>query len=150
MAFIDQHRPLYRVESICAALTELGCQVAPRTYRSWKTRPPSRRTRTDALVTDALRATAGEPEGHVGRVRLRRVRHRLLLPRDRRLARRDDQDHPAGHDRTANGAVAPGPPWSSGGRRADTSKNSDAAVNIRQFISLNPLPCRGLPRPWAL
>ncbi len=71
MAFIDQHRPCYRVESICAQLTELGCPIAPRTYRSWKTRSPARRTVTDAHVLDAIRATDGHPERLYGRRKMR-------------------------------------------------------------------------------
>ena len=49
----------YRVESICRVLTEHGVQVAPRTYRNWKTAPPSARTISDAYLTDALRDTVG-------------------------------------------------------------------------------------------
>nr|WP_272905715.1 IS3 family transposase [Sediminivirga luteola] len=43
---------------------------------------------------------------HLGRVRLRGLRDRLLLPRDRRLARVDEQDDPAGDHRPADGALA--------------------------------------------
>lgn len=57
----------HRVESICTALRELGVQVAPRTYRNWKTAEPSVRTLTDAQVTDALLATVDAPEGMYGR-----------------------------------------------------------------------------------
>jgi hypothetical protein len=42
-------------------------QVAPRTYRNWKTAEPSSRTVTDARVTDALLATIDTPEGTYGR-----------------------------------------------------------------------------------
>jgi putative transposase len=57
----------YRVESICAVLREQGVQVAPRTYRNWKTAGPSTRKRSDAELTDALLATVGTPEGMYGR-----------------------------------------------------------------------------------
>lgn len=57
----------HRVESICTALHELGVQVAPRTYRNWKTAEPSPRTVTDAQLTDALLATVDTPEGMYGR-----------------------------------------------------------------------------------
>jgi len=57
----------FRVESICRALTEHGVQVAPRTYRNWKTAAPAARILTDAALTDALRATVGTPEGMYGR-----------------------------------------------------------------------------------
>jgi putative transposase len=51
----------YRVESICRVLTEHGVQVTPRTYRNWKSAPPSARTISDAYFTDALRGTVGAP-----------------------------------------------------------------------------------------
>jgi transposase InsO family protein len=57
----------FRVESVCRVLSEHGVQVAPRTYRNWKTAAPSARTRTDGTLTDALRATVGTPEGMYGR-----------------------------------------------------------------------------------
>jgi transposase InsO family protein len=57
----------FRVESICRVLTEHGVQVAPRTYRNWKTAAPAARIRTDVVLTDALRATVGTPEGMYGR-----------------------------------------------------------------------------------
>lgn len=70
----------FRVESICRVLTEHGVQVAPRTYRNWKTAPPSDRSITDATLTGALRATVGTPEGMYGRRKmtayLRRQGHR--------------------------------------------------------------------------
>ena len=71
----------FRVESICRVLTEHGLQVAPRTYRNWKTATPSARTVTDARLTDALRATVGTPEGMYGRRKmtayLRRQGHQV-------------------------------------------------------------------------
>ena len=62
----------YRVESICRVLTEHGVQVAPRTYRNWKTAPPSVRTVADAYLTAALRDTVGEPEELYGRRKMYR------------------------------------------------------------------------------
>ena len=47
----------FRVESVCRVLIEHGVQVAPRTYRSWKSSMPSARTVSDARLTDALPAT---------------------------------------------------------------------------------------------
>ncbi|MCD2158357.1 hypothetical protein LQL77_32575, partial [Rhodococcus cerastii] len=55
------------VESICRVLTAQGFQVAPRTYRNWKTAAPSARTITDAHLTKELRATIGTAEGLYGR-----------------------------------------------------------------------------------
>jgi transposase InsO family protein len=61
----------FAVESICRVLREQGCQVAARTYRSW--RQPSRRvcerTITDAIVIDAVRDLAWSVDAQ-GRRRL--------------------------------------------------------------------------------
>ena len=81
----------YRVESICRVLTELGVQVAPRTYRNWKTATPCARTHSDARLIDALRATIGTPEGTYGRrkmtAHLRRHGHRVAACTVDRLMR---------------------------------------------------------------
>jgi len=57
----------YPVESIGRVLTAQDVQVAPRTYRNWKTASPSDRALADAYLTDALRATINTPEGMYGR-----------------------------------------------------------------------------------
>jgi putative transposase len=58
----------FAVESVCAVLREQGCQIAARTYRAWRAgRPPAARLHSDAVVIDALRATAGQPESLYGR-----------------------------------------------------------------------------------
>lgn len=44
------------VESTGEALREQGVRVAPRSYRAWKTRRASERTRSDALIIDKLRS----------------------------------------------------------------------------------------------
>lgn len=72
----------FAVESVCAVLREQGCQVAARTYRAWKNDPaPATRTVSDAVLIDALRATAGRPESLYGRRKmtayLRRRGHRV-------------------------------------------------------------------------
>ncbi len=47
--FIDTIRAEgYAVESISRVLREQGCQVAARTYRSWRGAGPAARTITDA------------------------------------------------------------------------------------------------------
>jgi putative transposase len=63
--FIDEQRAAGRgVESICGVLREQGLRVAPRTYRAWKTNPPSARTVDDAAVVDTLRhLKTGGPKG---------------------------------------------------------------------------------------
>jgi len=78
MGFIDQLRAEgHAVESICRVLREQGCQIAARTYRSWKRAKPAARTLTDALVADQVRDLAWNadaqgrrhltPEGLYGR-----------------------------------------------------------------------------------
>lgn len=85
MAFIDAQRAEgHAVESICRVLSEQGCRVAARTYRAWKQgRPVASRTLADAVVMDAIIATAGTPEGLYGRRKmsayLRRLGHQVFL-----------------------------------------------------------------------
>jgi HTH-like domain len=71
----------FRVKSVCRVLTEHGVQVAPHTYRNWKTADQSARTVTDAALTDTLRTTVGTPEGMYGRRKmtayLRRQGHQV-------------------------------------------------------------------------
>ncbi len=59
MGFIDTMRAEgHAVESICRVLREQGCQIAARTYRSWRGGAVAARTVTDAQVVDAVRAAA--------------------------------------------------------------------------------------------
>ena len=72
----------FAVESICTVLTSEGCQVAARTYRSWKQqgRKVAGRTLSGAVVIDALLATEGTPEGLYGRRKMTALlRRRGLL-----------------------------------------------------------------------
>lgn len=84
------------VESICTVLTEAGCQIAARTYRAWKHAaatgaPPAARTVSDAVLVDALLATADTPESLYGRrkmtAHLRRKGHRVAACTVDRLMR---------------------------------------------------------------
>jgi len=63
--FIDEQRAEGRgVESICRVLREQGLQVAPRTYRAWKTNTASPRVVSDAAIIDTLRTLkTGGPRG---------------------------------------------------------------------------------------
>ncbi len=85
MAFIDDMKAEGRaVESTCRVLREQGCQVAARTYRAWRAgRPPAPRTISDAVLTDAILATEGTPEGLYGRRKmthhLRRAGHQVAF-----------------------------------------------------------------------
>jgi putative transposase len=70
MSFVEDIRGEgHAVESTCRVLTEHGCSVAARTYRTWRqaNRPVAARTVSDAVVIDSLLATRGAPEGLYGR-----------------------------------------------------------------------------------
>lgn len=85
MAFIDDMRAKgHAVETTCRVLTEHGCKVAARTYRAWHhPRHVARRTRSDAVVMDAIISTAGTPEELYGRRKmthwLRRGGHQVAF-----------------------------------------------------------------------
>ena len=86
MAFIDDMRAKgHAVESTCRVLSEHGCTVAARTYRSWTqpTRRVAERTVSDAVIIDALLAVQGTPEGLYGRRKmthyLRRRGHKVAF-----------------------------------------------------------------------
>jgi transposase InsO family protein len=89
MGFIDTTRAEgHAVESICRVLREQGCQVAARTYRAWRTRPPAPRTVSDAQVVDAVRSLAWTvdgrrrlaAEGLYGRRKMTALLRRTSLP----------------------------------------------------------------------
>ncbi|AMM22746.1 transposase (plasmid) [Frondihabitans sp. PAMC 28766] len=54
----------HAVESICRVLREQGYQIAARTYRSWRSARPSRRTITDAQVLDTVRDAVWTTDVH--------------------------------------------------------------------------------------
>ncbi len=94
MAFIDDMRASgHAVESTCRVLTEHGCGVAARTYRSWKqtSRPIATRTVSDAVLIDVLISVQGTPEGLYGRRKmtrwLRRQGHQVAFCTTDRLMR---------------------------------------------------------------
>ena len=93
MGFIDTMRAEgHAVESICRVLREQGCQIAARTYRSWKAigRVVATRTVTDAQVVDAVRDIAWcldaqgrrklSPEGLYGRRKMTACLRRTTMP----------------------------------------------------------------------
>ena len=89
MAFVDAMRAKgCAVESICRVLREQGCQIAARTYRSWKQphRQLASRVMTDAAVIDAIRSAAYDengrltPEGLYGRRKMTALLRRTCLP----------------------------------------------------------------------
>lgn len=92
MGFIDTLRAEgHAVESICRVRGQ-GCQIAARTYRSWKdtNRPVAARTVSDAQVLDAVRDLAWRvddrggrrltPEGLNGRRKMTALVRRRRLP----------------------------------------------------------------------
>ena len=86
MAFIDDMTAQgHTVESTCRVLREQGCQVAARTYRSWKQpgRTVAARTLTDAALAEVLIGLKDTPEGLYGRRKmthyLRREGHRVAF-----------------------------------------------------------------------
>ena len=93
MGFIDTMRAEdHAVESICRVLREQGCQIAARTYRSWKRagRVVAARTVSDAQVVDAVRDIAWttdrqgrrklSPEGLYGRRKMTAYLRRTTMP----------------------------------------------------------------------
>ncbi|MGV7815616.1 IS3 family transposase [Mycobacterium kansasii] len=52
-----------RGRSICRVLSEHGCQIAPRTFYAWLSRPPSARALWDTVITEVL-AGYYEPDQH--------------------------------------------------------------------------------------
>lgn len=97
MGFLDTMRAEgHAVESICRVLREQGCQIAARTYRSWKRpgRIVASRTVSDAHVVDAVRDIAwttkvdGDgvlvrrltPEGLYGRRKMTAYLRRTSVP----------------------------------------------------------------------
>jgi len=61
--FIDELRADgYGVEPACKVPREQGVQVAPRTYRSWKSKAPAALTVTDAAIVNGARGH-GEDTG---------------------------------------------------------------------------------------
>ncbi len=93
MGFIDTMRAEgHAVESICRVLREQGCQIAARTYRSWKGagRVVAARTVSDAHVVHAVRNIAWTtdqqgrrklaPEGLYGRRKMTAYLRRTSMP----------------------------------------------------------------------
>ena len=76
VAFIDEcRREGYAVESVCRVLSEQGCQIAARTYRSWASTSQhvADRTISDAIVEDAVRDAAWTVDEHGPMAGVRRL-----------------------------------------------------------------------------
>ena len=102
MSFIEDMRAEgHAVESTCRVLTEHGCSVAARTYRTWRqaNRPVAARTVSDAVVIDALLATRGTPEGLYGRRKMTaHLRRQGLVVAQCTIDRPCPVGEDAGHD----------------------------------------------------
>jgi transposase InsO family protein len=65
MGFIDQMRAEgHAVESTCRVLREQGCQVAARTYRSWRSSAPAARTISDAQLINEIKTLCWARDEH--------------------------------------------------------------------------------------
>ena len=103
----------HAVESICRVLREQGCQIAARTYRSWRQpdRAVAQRTITDAMIVDKVRDIAWTldqqgrrrltPEGLYGRRKMTALVRRslpeasaVMTPLRMALWQRDHDGHP--------------------------------------------------------
>ena len=60
-AFIAEHRARFGVVPICRVLSAHDCQIAPRTFCAWASRPPSNRALWDLVITEVL-ASFYEPD----------------------------------------------------------------------------------------
>ena len=83
MDYIDENKDEFGVEPICAVLKDAGVQVAPSTYYDVKSRPPSARSVSDAVL--AARITAVH-QGNYAVYGARKV-HAQLVREGHRVAR---------------------------------------------------------------
>jgi len=142
VAFVEEMRAEgFAVESICRVLCEQGCQVAARTYRSWRTpsQPVATRTLSDALVIDAVRdiAWTTDPEGR------RRLTPEGLYGRRKMTAlvrRRMPKASPGSVDRAMRALHLQGIRRSKGIRTTIPSKDGKRAGDLldRDFTAAAP------------
>lgn len=78
--FIDDHKDRFGVEPICRVLRVHGVQVAPSGYYAFKSRPPSRRTLSDAAIWERIEALQADKTKGNGVAGYRKMWH--LLKRD--------------------------------------------------------------------
>jgi putative transposase len=68
--FIDEHKDEFGGEPICAVLAGTPARIAPSTYYARKSRPPSRRSVTDAETTRVIRGVHEENYGVYGQIKM--------------------------------------------------------------------------------
>ena len=66
VGYIDEHKNEFGVEPICAVLEGTPARIAPSTYYAAKSRPPSRRSITDAETVAEIRRLHQENYGVYG------------------------------------------------------------------------------------
>ena len=64
--YINEHRTVYGVETICRVLTEHGCPIASSTYYDNAGRTASSRTVRDEQLTEQIKRVHGENYGVYG------------------------------------------------------------------------------------
>jgi transposase InsO family protein len=143
MGFIDSMRTDgHTVESVCRVLCEQGCQIAVRTYRSWKRahlRLPAR-TVSDAIIEDKIRSLAWRVDERDGR---RKLTPEGLYGRRKMtaLVRRSLPDASAGSvDRAMRTLGLQGIRRSKGIRTTIAAKNGNRAADLlnRTFTATAP------------
>lgn len=61
--FVAGHRARFGVAPICRALSAHGCQIAPRTFYTWASRAPSKRSLWETTIIEVL-AGYYQPDAH--------------------------------------------------------------------------------------
>ena len=144
MSFVEELRlEGFAVESICRVLREQGCQVAARSFRSWRqsSRPVAERTISDALVIEAVRDIAWR----VDREGRRRLTPEGLYGRRKMTAlvrRRMPQASPGSVDRAMRALGLQGIRRSKGIRTTIPSKDGKRAGDLLDRNFTAPAPNR--------
>ena len=68
--YIDEHKQDFGVEPICTVLKDAGVHIAPSAYYAAKTRPPSKRSITDAATTEVIRQVHAENNSVYGSLKV--------------------------------------------------------------------------------
>ena len=76
-AFIDEHRDVFGVLSVCRVLSEHGATIAPSGYYAHKKRGPSRRALHDAALAETIEATFFDRDKGRGLYGARKMWHQL-------------------------------------------------------------------------
>jgi putative transposase len=66
MDYIEQHKSMFGVESICTALTSAQVPIAPSTFYAGRTRPPSARAVRDQDLKPVIQRVHKENYGVYG------------------------------------------------------------------------------------